>query len=133
MNKSVHVTSYFWIIKICAATLGETAGDLMSMTINAGCPFSLIIFISFLFLSALIIQLLSNRFHPALYWPVFWLAFILTRPFGATFGGLLIKPIDKRWGGFGTAGFSMIFVTPLAAFVVYTIGKEKRMPLEAIA
>jgi uncharacterized membrane-anchored protein len=27
MNKVAQVTLYFWIMKICATTLGETAGD----------------------------------------------------------------------------------------------------------
>ncbi len=34
MNKVAQVTFYFWIIKICATTLGETAGDLLSMTMK---------------------------------------------------------------------------------------------------
>jgi uncharacterized membrane-anchored protein len=26
----------FWVMKICATTLGETAGDLLSMTLSVG-------------------------------------------------------------------------------------------------
>ena len=32
-NKVAAVTRSFWLIKICATTLGETAGDLLSMTL----------------------------------------------------------------------------------------------------
>jgi len=36
MNKVAQVTLFFWIMKICATTLGETAGDLLSMTMSVG-------------------------------------------------------------------------------------------------
>jgi len=36
MKKIPAVTLLFWVMKICATTLGETAGDLLSMTLNVG-------------------------------------------------------------------------------------------------
>jgi uncharacterized membrane-anchored protein len=36
VSKVAQVSIYFWIMKICATTLGETAGDLLSMTMNVG-------------------------------------------------------------------------------------------------
>ena len=36
MNKLPAITLSFWIMKICATTLGETAGDLLSMIKNIG-------------------------------------------------------------------------------------------------
>jgi uncharacterized membrane-anchored protein len=36
MSKVAKVTLYFWIMKIAATTLGETGGDLLSMTLNVG-------------------------------------------------------------------------------------------------
>ncbi|MCA3866426.1 MAG: hypothetical protein IOC34_11965, partial [Burkholderia sp.] len=36
MNKLPEITLAFWIMKICATTLGETGGDLLSMTLNVG-------------------------------------------------------------------------------------------------
>lgn len=59
MNKVAQVTIYFWIMKICATTLGETAGDLLSMTMNVGYAISSIILIS-LFLVTLAVQLISS-------------------------------------------------------------------------
>jgi uncharacterized membrane-anchored protein len=248
MNKVAQVTIYFWIIKICATTLGETAGDLLSMTMNVGYAISSIILIN-LFLITLVMQLISSKFCPALYWSVilttstagttmsdymdrtlglgyakgslilvtcllivlavwrfsektlsvsniqttkaelfywvailfsntlgtalgdfladdsglgflggatlvgalialialasfvthlnrvmlFWLAFILTRPFGATFGDLLTKPIEKGGLGFGTVGSSMILAILLVVVVIYTISIERRSSQEATA
>ncbi len=36
MSKLPRITAFFWIMKICATTLGETAGDLLSMTLHVG-------------------------------------------------------------------------------------------------
>ena len=36
MNKLPKITLSFWIMKIAATTLGETAGDMLSMTLNVG-------------------------------------------------------------------------------------------------
>jgi uncharacterized membrane-anchored protein len=68
-SKLPKITASFWIMKICATTLGETAGDLLSMTIDIGYAVSSIILIS-AFLVSLAGQLASKRYHPALYWTV---------------------------------------------------------------
>ena len=240
MNKVAQVTFFFWIMKICATTLGETTGDLLSMTINAGYALSSVILVS-LFLISLFFQLRSAKFHPVLYWTVilttstagttisdfmdrtlglgyakgslilvsglalvlttwrisekslsvspiqstraelfywvtilvsntlgtalgdfladdsglgfgggavliggliglvalvsrfsrmdrvmlFWIAFVLTRPFGATFGDLLSKSAEKGGLGIGTIGSSLILASLLAACVVYSSTKRK--------
>ena len=51
-NKVATVTLAFWIMKICATTVGETGGDLLSMTMNVGYALSSVILIGF-FLVAL--------------------------------------------------------------------------------
>ena len=69
MKKVAEITLIFWIMKICATTLGETAGDMLSMTFNIGYGVSSIILLAF-FVITLIAQLLSKKYHPALYWLV---------------------------------------------------------------
>ncbi len=242
MNKVAEVTLYFWIMKICATTLGETGGDLLSMTLNLGYATSSMLLIS-LFAISLLAQLRSSRFHPVLYWTVilttstagttmsdfmdrtlglgyakgsliltmgllavlaawrisenslsvsniqttraelfywiailfsntlgtalgdfladdsglgfsggaaliggllglavlavyftklnrvllFWVAFVLTRPFGATFGDLLTKPIEKGGLDFGTIGSSLVLASLLAIFITYTSIIDRRV------
>ena len=241
MNKVAQVNLSFWVMKICATTLGETAGDLLSMTLNVGYAISSLILLA-LFLASLTTQLLSRSFHPALYWLVilttstagttmsdfmdrtlelgyargslilvtclvvvlatwrftqkslsvshietrraelfywiailvsntlgtalgdyladdsglgflggaaligglialtaaayyttridrvalFWIAFVLTRPFGATFGDLLTKSTDKGGLDFGTIGSSLVLATILAVLIVFTTMRAKR-------
>ena len=246
MNKLPQITLLFWIMKICATTLGETAGDLLSMTMNIGYAVSSIILISF-FAVVLIAQLSSKKHYPVIYWAVilatstagttmsdfmnrsmgfgyalgstilivllvltliiwkatekslsvtdiksfrgeifywtailfsntlgtsvgdyladnsglgfsggailiglllliivmahyfskispvilFWLAFVLTRPFGATFGDLLTKNADKGGLGFGTSGSSLILFGVLLVLLIYAIVTKSRNQLKA--
>ena len=235
MKKIPEVTLLFWVMKICATTLGETAGDQLAQTMKVGYGISSAILIG-MFLAVLLGQLSAKRYIPALYWAVilatstagttmsdymdrtlglgyatgsailvaillsvlglwwarekslsvsdirtrrgelfywtailfsntlgtalgdyladssglgfgggalligslltvvvlayyftrisrvllFWVAFVLTRPFGATFGDLLTKPVAKNGLGFGTQGSSLILLGILVALVIYT-------------
>lgn len=228
-------------MKICATTLGETAGDLLSMTMNVGYAVSSMILICF-FLATLVAQLISKKYHPALFWAVilststagttmsdymdrtlglgytkgafillsillailaywrwtegslavdnirtfraevlywiailfsntlgtalgdfladdsglgfaggalligsllalvvvavyftrisrvllFWVAFILTRPFGATMGDVLTKTKDKGGLNFGTIGSSAVLAGVLGIVILYTTLKQNR-------
>ena len=69
MNKLPQITLAFWIMKISATTLGETAGDLLSMTLNVGYAISSLILVS-AFVMVLAAQLNARHFHPFLYWSV---------------------------------------------------------------
>ena len=69
LNKLPEITLTFWVMKICATTLGETAGDLLSMTLNVGYAISSLILIS-AFLITLGLQLFSKSYNPVLYWIV---------------------------------------------------------------
>ena len=239
-SKVAQVTLAFWIMKICATTVGETGGDMFSMTFNIGYAVSSLILIT-LFFAALIAQLRSASFHPLLYWSVvlatstagttmsdfmdrtlglgyatgstvlagilvsilvvwrrstgslsvdhirnpkvemfywaailasntlgtalgdyladssglgyavsnilisgaiavivaayfltsvsrtglFWAAFVLTRPFGATMGDLLTKTPDHGGLGFGTIGSSLVLLTVLVAVILWNTRHER--------
>jgi uncharacterized membrane-anchored protein len=241
MKKVAEVTLVFWIMKICATTLGETAGDMLSMTFNIGYGLSSIILIGF-FIATLIAQLSVKKYIPILYWLVifatstagttmsdfmdrtlglgyaagasilaimlvsmlfvwyksegslsvtdiknfrpemfywitilisntlgtalgdyladdsglgfsggafligslilitallhyfskilnvilFWIAFVLTRPFGATFGDLLTKPTDKGGLDLGTIGSSAVLFGILTLLIFYVSVKLHR-------
>lgn len=66
-SKVPAVTLGFWLIKIAATTLGETAGDTVTMTMGLGYVVGTLIF-----LVALVVmvaaQTAARRFHPILYW-----------------------------------------------------------------
>ena len=240
-HKLPQITLAFWIMKICATTLGETAGDLFSMTLDVGYAVSSLVLVG-AFAILLVSQLKAERFHPFLYWAVilatstagttvsdfvdrtlalgyargaalllalllailaawywstgslsvtdvrsrraevfywtailisntlgtalgdfladssglgftggalviggliavivvanyltriskvtlFWAAFVLTRPFGATFGDLLTKTPANGGLGFGTIGSSAVLLSILLGLVLRTRGQERR-------
>jgi uncharacterized membrane-anchored protein len=58
---------------------------------------------------------------------LFWVAFVLTRPFGATMGDVLTKSRVQGGLNFGTIGSSAVFAAILIALVEYaTIHNNKR-------
>jgi uncharacterized membrane-anchored protein len=69
MSKVPRVTLMFWVIKICATTVGETGGDALSMTLALGYAVSSVIFLGF-FCVTLAAQLAAKRYHPFVYWAV---------------------------------------------------------------
>jgi uncharacterized membrane-anchored protein len=122
MNKVAQITAYFWIIKICATTLGETAGDLLSMTMNVGYALSSIILIS-LFLGTLTMQLLSSRFHPVLYWSVI----LTTSTAGTTMSDYMDRTLEL-----GYAKGSLILVTCLLIVLAIWRFSEKSLSVSNI-
>ncbi|WBO64372.1 COG4705 family protein [Streptomyces camelliae] len=69
MKKLPEVTLAFWIMKIAATTLGETAGDLFSQTLKLG-YFLTTIALFLVFVVTLVIQLRAKRYNPFFYWTV---------------------------------------------------------------
>lgn len=55
---------------------------------------------------------------------LFWIAFIFTRPFGATFGDLLTKPLAKGGLNFGRGTATLIAAGLLALIIFYSNKKE---------
>ena len=60
---------------------------------------------------------------------LFWAAFVLTRPFGATFGDWMTKPLTKGGLDLGTIGSSAVLFAMLVGLIVYTVRKKPVVPL----
>lgn len=57
---------------------------------------------------------------------LFWIAFVLTRPFGATLGDVLTKPYEKGGLDFGTVGSSAVLLAVLLVLVVVATYRERK-------
>jgi len=109
-NKVPLVTFAFWLIKICATTLGETGGDAFSMTLQLGYAVSTAIVFVF-FLITVTAQLSATRLHPFLYWAVI----VATTTVGTTTSDFL-----TRSAGLGYFWSSIIlFATVLVVLIVW--------------
>ena len=67
LSKVPEVTVFFWIIKVLATTVGETAADLLNDHLGLGLT-GTTLFMSVLLVAALIVQFRSDRYVPAVYW-----------------------------------------------------------------
>jgi uncharacterized membrane-anchored protein len=99
-SKVPEVTPLFWIIKVAATTLGETAGDAVSMSMNLGYLVGSGIFAT-IFVVVVAVQIAAKEFHPFLY----WLTIIATTTVGTT-----LADFADRSLGIGYAGGSSLLL-----------------------
>ena len=59
----------------------------------------------------------------------FWLAYILTRPLGASIGDLLSQPSPNGGLGWGTTGTSMVFLSMITSLVIF-LSLKRRKPVQ---
>jgi uncharacterized membrane-anchored protein len=123
MRKLPHVTALFWMIKTIATTLGETAGDMFSQTLQLGNLVATILLLGLL-LIAVVIQLRARRFHAALFWTVI----ALTSTAGTTLSDLL-----NRNYALGYAGGALILGTGLAIVLVIWWRSGQTLDVENLA
>lgn len=103
-NKIAAVTLAFWIMKILATTLGETAGDFLSMTLELGYYTSLAITFAILTV-VLFFQISVDRHRPLL----FWTAIIATTTAGTEISDFMDRSLEL-----GYALGSVVLVSGLA-------------------
>jgi uncharacterized membrane-anchored protein len=99
----------FWIIKILATTLGETAGDSVTMSMNLGYLAGTAIFAALLAV-ALTAQLRAERFHPLL----FWLVIVATTTVGTTLADFCDRSLGIGYLGGSTLLFILLALTLFA-------------------
>lgn len=106
--------SYYWLAVLFTFALGTAAGDLVSERMNLGYWLSAVLF-------ALAIAAVGIA-HFALgldaVWG-FWIAYILTRPLGASIGDYLSQPTGDGGLGLGTVVTSGLFLAVILGLVVY--------------
>jgi uncharacterized membrane-anchored protein len=112
--------AFYWAAILFTFSLGTAAGDLVAEQFNLGYWPSALLF------GALIAAIVVARFRFGLNAVLaFWMAYILTRPLGASIGDYLSQPHDNGGLGLGTVGTSALFLTTILALVVY-LSKTKR-------
>ena len=112
------VEIFYWMAFLMANTLGTAAGDFMADNLGLGFQKSAIVISAIL--AIIVVLHFFTKISQTL---LFWLAFVLTRPFGATFGDFLTKPIAKGGINFGTIGSSIIF----CVILIFAIAQETKL------
>ncbi len=106
--------AWYWLAILFTFALGTAAGDLVAEKFGLG-------YLSTGILFGLIIASLAFGYFFLGLDPIlgFWLAYIFTRPLGASFGDLLSQPAQYGGFGLGTIITSAIFLTAIILIVLY--------------
>jgi len=121
--------SFYWLAVLFTFALGTAAGDLVSERMNLGYWLSAVLF-------ALAIAAVGIA-HFALgldaVWS-FWIAYILTRPLGASIGDYLSQPTGDGGLGLGTVVTSVLFLAVILGLVVFlTVTRKDVIDREPVA
>ncbi len=105
-SKVPEVTLLFWVVKVAATTLGETAGDAVSMSMGLGYLVATAIF-ALVFLLAVGAQITAKRFHPYLYWTTI----IATTTVGTTLADFADRSLHIGYAGGATLLFALLIAS----------------------
>ncbi len=106
--------AFYWSAILFTFALGTAAGDLLAESVGIGYAASAVLFAA----AIAVIALAHYTLHldPVL---AFWVAYILTRPLGASVGDLLAQAPADGGLGLGTTATSGLFLLAIAATVAY--------------
>lgn len=109
---------YYWTAILFSNSLGTAFGDFLSDNLGLGYMTGALI-TGLIILVVVMLHYFTKINHVVL----FWIAFVFTRPFGATFGDLLTKPLAKGGLDLGTINASLV---SLALMVLMVIISQKK-------
>ncbi|NUS07537.1 MAG: hypothetical protein HOV97_33800 [Nonomuraea sp.] len=115
----------FWSAILVSNTLGTSMGDFLSDSSGLGYAGGALLVTGAL---AVLVALTKAPAVPNVL--LFWIAFVLTRPLGATAGDLLTKPVDKGGMNLGTAGSSAVLLAVLLGLMAHAHIQERRAAAE---
>ena len=105
---------FYWLAILFTFALGTAAGDLVAEGLNLGYATSALIYATLI--AAVALAYYRFKMNAVL---AFWLAYILTRPLGASVGDWLSQPLANGGLGLGTVGTSLAFLGAILAGVIY--------------
>mgnify|MGYP000281746291 CR=1 FL=1 len=116
---------FYWLAILLTFAMGTATGDYLGDALSLGFGLSAVIFAAAIGLVALLWKrgLVSEI-------TAFWIAYILTRPLGASIGDLLAQAPKDGGLGIGTTGTSVIFLVAILASVSY-LAISKRDQIQA--
>lgn len=116
--------TFYWAAILFTFALGTSAGDLISEQLGLGYLTSAVAF-------GIAIAVVTAGFYAGVLDAVlaFWLAYILTRPFGASLGDLLTASPSHGGYGLGTNGTSALFLLVILAAVGWFTIRDRRDPV----
>ena len=115
---------FYWAAILFTFALGTAAGDLVAEHLGLGYALSALIFGALI--AAIALAYYQLKLNAVL---AFWMAYILTRPFGASIGDLLSQPLSAGGLGLGTVGTSSVFLMAIIILIAYLTIQQKKQVL----
>jgi uncharacterized membrane-anchored protein len=106
--------AFYWAAVVATFAMGTALGDLTAYTFHLGYFFSMVLFAGVITIPAIGYRWLNWN---AIF--TFWFAYVVTRPFGASFADWLGKPSSVGGLGWGNGRVSLGLTFIIACFVVY--------------
>lgn len=117
---------YYWTAILFSNSLGTAFGDFLSDNLGLGYMTGALV-TGLIILIVIMLHYFTKLNHVLL----FWIAFVFTRPFGATFGDLLTKPLAKGGLDLGTLNASLISLFLMVVMIFISQRKEnKEIPFQ---
>ena len=113
---------FYWAAILFTFALGTAAGDLAAEGLQLGYAYSGLMFGAMI--GAVTIAYYLFNLNAVL---AFWIAYVLTRPFGASCGDLLSQPVANGGLGLGTVVTSAIFLLTILGLVAYLTATDRRL------
>lgn len=106
--------TFYWLVVLFTFALGTAVGDLISEVFGFG-------YVTTGLLFAAVIAVIAFAYYVAKVDGIltFWLAYIITRPLGASLGDYLSQPAEYGGLGLGTIYTSLLFLAIIALIVIY--------------
>jgi uncharacterized membrane-anchored protein len=121
--------AFYWLAVLFTFALGTAAGDLAAERINLGYALSGVMFGGMIAVVA--IAHFPFKLNGVL---AFWIAYILTRPLGASLGDYLSQPRNAGGLALGTVVTSALFLSGIVAVVLFlTITRKDETPVQEVS
>lgn len=111
---------YYWIAILFSNSLGTAFGDYLSDVV--GLSYLQGAFVTAAIIIVVVVVHYATKINEVV---LFWLAFIFTRPFGATFGDFLTKPTAKGGLDLGTLNASMVALIVIVLLIYLEHRRQK--------
>jgi len=112
---------FFWTAVLFSNSLGTAFGDYLGDV--AGLSYLQGAMVT---AAIIIVVILLHYFTKLNQIVLFWIAFVFTRPFGATFGDFLTKPLDKGGLDLGTLQSSLVSIVLIAILIFVAHKKHQK-------
>jgi uncharacterized membrane-anchored protein len=118
-NRSKEI--FYWVAILFSNSLGTAFGDFLSD--NMGLSFLTGALIT---ASIIVVVILLHYFTRLNEVALFWIAFVFTRPFGATFGDFLTKPLGAGGLNLGTLPASITSIILMTILIIISHRKQSK-------